>query len=360
MIGSIIFSILLAEMAYRIYSFDSIFFDQAQKEHRFWQYDPDLGWSPVPGSEGQFQNPRARYNGYVKFDDRGLRITGNDYNVKEKSILLIGDSTTAGLEVDNQETYASVLERLLNENGCSYTVYNAGVRGYGTDQAYWRMTKYMKILKPDYVIYMFTGNDLVENRTIRRLHRKYGKPVYALVDKNLVLLNHPSKMYDSSYYAYINYDDGQYKIKEGFYDGHLVRQTGISARIAEFIRNNFAIYYPIRIAYNSLFVKDKPKPEEVDNSFDYQILEAIVTKIRNQSNNLIITSFTLGNDGRNRSNQKLEDLSKKLKVQFADISPYFRDPSSTYRWSTDGHWNEKGHNQAALALYQELKPRLCN
>ena len=96
--------------------------------------------------------------------------------------------------------------------------------------------------------------------------------------------------------------------------------------------------------------------EKIEEDFDYQVLEAIVTKMRDSASNLIITSFTTGEDA---YNQRLSDLSQKLNVQYVDISKHFQDDRTSYHWKFDGHWNKKGHNQAALALYKELKSRLC-
>ena len=44
------------------------------------------------------------------------------------------------------------------------------------------MQKDMEEINPDYVIYMFTRNDIENSRTIKKAHRKYSKPAFADID----------------------------------------------------------------------------------------------------------------------------------------------------------------------------------
>ena len=357
LIGSLFVSLALLELALRIYYFGSLSYLGKSVEDKFWRYDAELGWAPSENSEGYFSNPLAEFNGRVTFDDKGLRNTGNNYGQQDRSILVVGDSTTAGLEVDNNKTYAAVLEKLLYESGCKYTVYNAGVRGYGTDQAYWR-TMALKELQPDLVIYMFTGNDLENNRTIKLGGRTYGKPAYTISQQGLSIVNLPSQKFEKSYYSHIIYGENDFRVIEG----HIQRFGNARLEIIKsFIKNNLAMYYPMLNLYNQ-WVKGGADDTESsdpksDPKSDFQLLGKILQKMKEGTEKFMFTSFTNGKKG---YTDHLLKLSNNLEIPYIDILDYFDSNSEIYNWKTDGHWNEVGHANAGLALYEQIKSSLCH
>ncbi len=74
-------------------------------------------------------------------------------------ILAIGDSTVFGLAVDNEETWPSQLQRILNAEGERYEVINAGVPGYSAFQGLRFLDKRGLALEPALVIAGFGHND---------------------------------------------------------------------------------------------------------------------------------------------------------------------------------------------------------
>ena len=80
-------------------------------------------------------------------------------------ILVLGDSCTFGLGVDNKDTYPACLERLLNAGHGQerrFEVINAGVAGYTA----WQCARYLEVrglkLDPDLVITCLGNNDVPE------------------------------------------------------------------------------------------------------------------------------------------------------------------------------------------------------
>ena len=346
-------SVALLEFTLRIYYFGSLSYSGKSEESKFWRYDTVLGWAPAENSEGTFSNPLAEFSGRVKFDDKGLRDTGNNYGQQNKSILVVGDSTTVGLEVDDNRTYAAVLEKLLYESGCKHTVYNAGVRGYGTDQAYWR-TMALKELQPDLVIYMFTGNDLENNRTIKRGGRVYGKPAYTLSQQGLSIVNLPSQKFEKSFYSHVLYGENDFRVIEG----HIQRFGNPKLEtIKTFIRENLAIYHAMLIVYDQLYARGAEETEKNDRKKDFQLLGKILEEMREGTEDFMFTSFTNGEPG---YTDDLLKLSKDLNIPYVDLLDYFDGNSEIYHWKTDGHWNEVGHATAGLALYEQIESSLCH
>lgn len=144
-------------------------------EHLFWQEDMKLGWSIVPNSHGTYTN--GLFHGDVHNDDRGVRLNASEPTdlANSREIFVIGDSTTAALEVDDDQTAPAVLERRLRARGKRVNVRNLGVRGYGTDQAVERAIGLAEEIHPADIVYLFTNNDLGDNQMLRNRGRKFGK-----------------------------------------------------------------------------------------------------------------------------------------------------------------------------------------
>jgi len=79
----------------------------------------------------------------------------------EKRILTVGDSFTLGMQVRDDETFSALLDESL---GDSVRVLNAGVPGYGTEQAIGMMRRLVPTVQADAVLLsVYTGNDLRDN-----------------------------------------------------------------------------------------------------------------------------------------------------------------------------------------------------
>jgi acyl-CoA thioesterase-1 len=76
----------------------------------------------------------------------------------EGTIVALGDSLTAGLGVELEESYPAVLQRKLNENGYSFRVTNAGVSGETTSGTVSRLN-WILSQRPDIVILEIGAND---------------------------------------------------------------------------------------------------------------------------------------------------------------------------------------------------------
>ncbi len=146
-----------------------------------WVQDARLGWFHRPGAEAWFEKPC--YRAHVTINRDGLRDTDRTIAKPEGSyrILILGDSMTEAIQVDLEQTYPRVLERLLNgaNPGKAFEVINLGVAGYGTDQEYLALRNVGLRYRPDLVVLaFFTGNDFQEN--VPGLGGIRGKPYFAL------------------------------------------------------------------------------------------------------------------------------------------------------------------------------------
>ena len=137
----------------------------------------------------------VRYHGLSHID---VPISTNSLGLRDREIphartsagriLVLGDSFTAGLQVELDEVVAKRVERALNAPdppGTRVEVVNAGVSAWGTDNALLYFLHEGWRYRPDVVVLMFnTGNDILENE--RPLLTSIGtypdKQYYRLVD----------------------------------------------------------------------------------------------------------------------------------------------------------------------------------
>ncbi|HZM68953.1 MAG TPA: hypothetical protein VFB95_01135 [Candidatus Cryosericum sp.] len=151
---------------------------ERSSESEFWQRDEALGWSHIPNASGTFTN--GAFDGEVHFDSLGNRqnSAAGTFIDGHRNIFFLGDSTTASLEVDDDETVPALLERRLRAQGWRVNVVNLGVRGYGTDQSVAKALQIAGRIPPAEIIYMFTDNDVWDNSVLRQAGRRFGKGVY--------------------------------------------------------------------------------------------------------------------------------------------------------------------------------------
>jgi lysophospholipase L1-like esterase len=74
-------------------------------------------------------------------------------------VIALGDSTTEGFEVAQNDTYTAVLERYLKKYGVNAEVFNAGISGFGTAEELLYLENEGIKYNPDAVVLGFFGND---------------------------------------------------------------------------------------------------------------------------------------------------------------------------------------------------------
>lgn len=184
---SLLFTLALLEGAARIFKLGT---------GLFWQPDSELGWVNIPDASG-WESCYGECQIKVTINSQGLRDREIPYENETSAtrILMLGDSTTAAMQVALEDTFVKQLESDLNEKDGDWEVINAGVNAYGTDNEllFYRLEgeKY----DPDIVfLNMYLANDVYNNHPTLEL--RYGgqsaKPYFILNDADeLELQNFP-------------------------------------------------------------------------------------------------------------------------------------------------------------------------
>lgn len=347
---SIFAAVFLSEIIARLVITGKIEFEIGST-HDLFASNEHLGWMNKPGADCYYRNDLIGVKSKVTFDENGLRENGQTpIETIEKKILIVGDSVTAGIEVDNNKTFVALLEALFQKTGYHFRFYNAGVRGYGTDQAYLNCIRLNNIIRPDFIVYMFCSNDFGDNRTVKKANRIYGKPVFIMENEKLWLVHCPVQKYPVNYYKFITYPDSGYKIVEG----NNFLKTKYFNSADRFLTHNMALFNLLKVAFYKFGEKTKKKRHGKMLEKDLRLLSMLLNKFIGMNKNFIFTASPRGGD---IPHEQFERISKKLNIAYLNISPYF-DTKMEYRYKYNPHWNELGHLTAAKALYKMLQPIL--
>lgn len=149
---------------------------QPLAERRHTRYDPELGWSNVPGTHiADLYGPGRD----LTINSQGFRAR-KDYAAAPAEgrvrALCVGDSFTLGYGVGDADTWCARLERLEPR----LETVNMGQGGYGVDQAYLWVRRDGAALQPDLVLFSFIQEDFVRMREPEFLG--YAKPLLRLGD----------------------------------------------------------------------------------------------------------------------------------------------------------------------------------
>lgn len=154
------------------------------------RYDSELGYTLKPGSclfsGTEFSN---RYN----INSRGLR--DDEKSLHNPDIIVVGDSYAMGWGVDQEDTFAEVLEKKSGLN-----VLNAAVASYGTAREM-IVLRHLETKNLKYLIIQYCENDFDENREFFLK----GNHLYTMsleeYERNTILNNQSKKYYPGKYIA---------------------------------------------------------------------------------------------------------------------------------------------------------------
>jgi hypothetical protein len=126
-----------------------------------YEYSPHTDYVLKPNKSVGFNT--VEFNSKITTNSFGLRDSELNLS-KEIKILVLGDSFTFGLGVNNSQTFSTILENQLNsELGDRFEVINTGVNGYDTKREYKYLVNYGNSFNPDYILLMFVINDPLSN-----------------------------------------------------------------------------------------------------------------------------------------------------------------------------------------------------
>ncbi len=139
------------------------------------EFDKDLVYVPKKTS-CKFNN--VEFNTSLTFDEYG-RYSEHPKNYTNDGIIVLGDSHAMGWGVNDNDTFAALLEKKINK-----PVYNLAVSGYGTPRELIRLEKSNLIDKVDTIIIQYCYNDYGENKDFRINEEDVAKEKFNIVGKS--------------------------------------------------------------------------------------------------------------------------------------------------------------------------------
>jgi hypothetical protein len=127
-------------------------------------FHPELGDIPVPHKHGMENYPGV-YHFTYKNNSLGWRGPREYRETKPTDfrVLFLGDSFTYGVGVNDDQTFAALVEKDLRADRMSVEVMNAGVPGKGTDYALKCFQTVGRKFHPDLTVLGFFCNDFQDN-----------------------------------------------------------------------------------------------------------------------------------------------------------------------------------------------------
>jgi hypothetical protein len=154
-------------------------------EASLFQMDPVRSYSFRPGASGWHT---AESDIFVHINEQGERgpVHSTVPAPGTLRIAVMGSSTTAGLEVEEQQTYAALLERDLSRPGLPVEVMNFAVEGYGPAQDFYTLQNQVWRFHPQIVMDEVSLKQYVLNSTRKYSTTSIPYPYFKLTPNGLV------------------------------------------------------------------------------------------------------------------------------------------------------------------------------
>ena len=283
-----------------------------------------LGWKTIENVK-LISKPMG-YDRKIEFltEKYGFRKFGK-INTKKRKILIIGDSFTEGVNVNNDEVYYNYLD--TNK----YEIFAYGCGGYGTLQEFMIIDEYFDEINPDILLIQFCSNDIINNSYELERYNSKNNPHRI----RPYLLNEDVK------YLYPSMMNGAlYRILDYFY-------------IFRILKLQYLRFYKIEINEKNTnldYLKDYFEKSE-------QITLKILERIKKRSNSIPLFSFTT--DYNEYSKKSIDSIFKQSGYMYIPNVPEQLISAKNKGMKIDGmpydaHWNHIGHKIAGKYISEFL------
>jgi hypothetical protein len=155
--------------------------EAASERSLAYNYDAELGWMPIPNSSAVVTTARTIHAQHNSLGFRDIEFAGS----ARPAMLFIGDSFVWGVDAEADERFTDLLRSSIS----NYTIVNAGVSGFGTDQEYLLLQRIWARIQPAVVVLIFcTINDRIDNSTNVR-YDGYQKPYFSFTAGGALVLS---------------------------------------------------------------------------------------------------------------------------------------------------------------------------
>ncbi|MEO5763624.1 MAG: SGNH/GDSL hydrolase family protein [Vicinamibacteria bacterium] len=377
--AAVVFLLVTLEIAARLMRSQRGGGKEGREQARYNEYDPLLGWRKTPNTVVQYR--RQEYITSVSINSRTLRDPERpvDPPADVSRLLALGDSFVEGYTVDWEKTVTQRLASRLNDAGCATDVINAGTAGYSTDQETLFYASEGARYRAPLVLLFFYYNDILF--TDRQDFFGESKPAFEFPDGVLKLHRYPIRekpraasppasvaepqeaarsvalelLRDRLWYGAPDLHDALAKF--GWWN-----PIPRSSPRLELLVYDRRLHPPIEGAWKKVeavlaFLKGRVQSQGAHLALVY-----IPSKMEIQDGSWRTTKQLYGIDeqswDRGKVSARLTEIAQSLDAPMLDLTQALRAGESRFAstyFMADGHWNARGHDVAAKAVFEWMK-----
>ncbi len=305
------------------------------------EYHSTCGWKIAQNWSGRHQH--YDYDVRYSTNEEGMRNSSPVAGQTDVRTLVIGDSFTFGLGVNDADTFVSQLNTHMATNGTEYI--NGGIPGYAPDQEIAWMNEAIAMVKPRHVLLVvYLGNDLVDLGLPFPLQAPYAKPYATLDDRDQLVINNVPVPKVSKPPA----------LRQKAMANYIMEEMDVSwignMRIVQLIRD-FGLMLPADID-KSLERKMEPSLKLFDAVLGEMIstLPLDLTLVFLPGSSVINSPRSISAKYQLLVRDGLINIAKGRDLDYLDLSQALSTAGPDLYYENDGHLTPKGHLVVAKAI----------
>ena len=114
-----------------------------------------------------------------------ILIASNTSSEEDKSILIYGDSISAGYGMEKESQWSESLKTLLSDRGFEISVHNRSISGETTGGGLTRISRILDELKPTFLLLELGGNDALRGYPPKKIYEYLSKMIEASIERGI-------------------------------------------------------------------------------------------------------------------------------------------------------------------------------
>ena len=114
-----------------------------------------------------------------------ILIASNTSSEENKSILIYGDSISAGYGMEKESQWSESLKTLLSDRGFEISVHNRSISGETTGGGLTRISRILDELKPTFLLLELGGNDALRGYPPKKIYENLNKIIEASKERGV-------------------------------------------------------------------------------------------------------------------------------------------------------------------------------
>jgi len=367
---------MAAEIAARVIQSRQPGGKEGREEALYKEYDPLLGWRKRKNATATYK--RREYTVEVRMNSEGLRDPERSVEPPPDTfrVLALGDSFIEGYTVDQKETVTQRLEARLNQEGCRAEVISGGTAGYSTDQEYLFYVSDGARYRPSLVLLFFFWNDVIY--VDRQDYFGTPKPAFEMGGGKLRIHRYPVKPRPPEANEAAETEDAPETEKGSVLLAMLRERLWVGAPEAHDALARLGLWNPIpKVAPRlEMLVYDHRDLAPVEDAWEKvgAILKALKAEVERRGSTLALVYIPGRHEIQESSwkatrqmyrlkdgdwrltkvKDKVQGFGAALDIPVIDTGPALQaaeEPFNSTYFAFDGHWNARGHQVAAGAVY---------